>query len=597
MILRTALTRISAQLHPLCSSDFTAAFIGGAFFSLVFSYPLLAHLTFPGSNNDWDFSLEMAWTPYYTIRHFHQIPLWNPYKCGGLPMLANPQSRILTPMFLLQLVCGPVLGLHLEIILHLALAWAGGYLLGRMLGMTRLGAIGAATLFPASSWFYLHLGEGHAVMLPFAYLPWLALCLWRAFEYRGATYAIAAGAILALMFGEGGVYAVTYSLLLTGVLAFVVAFLEGSLRPLVELSLAGFFAAGFAAVKLLPSRSFVDNFPRLIGNGYATDWRVLGIALFSSDQDKLRISPGGFGFHEFGAYVGIGFGLLALCAMLAPMRKIAPWLLAAGVVFVLSRGENPVFGFSLWQALHRFPIFSSERLPSRWFIPLVFTISVLAGYGVDLLIDHFGRAGYARAMLLLLIGTLECLWTGPPNLRYALTRPEPPPILVNASFHQVWGFVNSLMFTMERMNDGAVHCYEYEDLAPHVIAANQPGYHGEAYLLQGLQAGKLVSWSPDLLRYDVIAASPDRFVINQNYDPSWRLIEGKGIVAPYRGLLSVELPAGSQEITLAYHSHDFALGLFITLLTILLAAILIFFEHSHPPLSLLLQGKVPTSSA
>ncbi len=330
---RVALTRISIQLRRLRSSDGAIAFTVGLLFSLVFSYPILAHLTFPGSDNDWDFSFEMAWTPYYTIRHFHQIPLWNPYKCGGLPMLANPQSRILTPMFLLQLVCGPVLGLHLEIILHLALAWAGGYLLGRTLGMTRLGAVGAATLFPASSWFYLHLGEGHAVMLPFAYLPWLALCLWRAFESRGATYAIAAGAILALMFGEGGVYAVTYSILVAGVLAFAVAFLKGSLQPLLELSISGLFAAGFAAVKLLPSRSFVDHFPRLIGNGYSTDWRVLGIALFSPDQDKLRVSPGGFGFHEYGAYVGIGFGLLALCAMLAPLRKTAPWLLAAGVVF------------------------------------------------------------------------------------------------------------------------------------------------------------------------------------------------------------------------------------------------------------------------
>lgn len=583
---RAALTRISTQLRRLRSSDGAIAFTVGLLFSLVFSYPILAHLTFPGSDNDWDFSFEMAWTPYYTIRHFHQIPLWNPYKCGGLPMFANPQSRILTPMFLLQLVCGPVLGLHLEIILHLALAWAGGYLLGRTLGMTRFGAVGAATLFPASSWFYLHLGEGHAVMLPFAYLPWLVLCLWRAFESRGATYAIAAGAILALMFGEGGVYAVTYSILVAGVLAFAVAFLKGSLQPLLELSISGLFAAGFAAAKLLPSRSFVDHFPRLIGNGYSTDWRVLGIALFSPDQDKLRVSPGGFGFHEYGAYVGIGFGLLALCAMLVPLRKTAPWLLAAGVVFLLSRGENSVFGFSLWQALHRFPIVSSERLPSRWFIPLVFTISVLAGYGVDLLIDHFGRVGYARAMLLLLIGTLECLWTGPPNLRYVLARPEPSPTLHNASFYQVWGFVNSLMFTTERMNEGAVHCYEYEDLAPHVIAANQPNYRGEAYLLQGPQAGKLVNWSPNLLRYYIIATLPDRFVINQNYDLSWRLIEGRGVVAPYHGLLSVELPAGSQEITLAYRSRAFALGLLITLLTVLLAAILIIFEHR--------QGEIPS---
>jgi hypothetical protein len=576
---RDRLAQLRIQFTRLRFSDSEIAVSGGFLFSLIFSYPLLARLTFPGSNYDWDFSYEMAWTPYYTIRHFHQLPLWNPYKCGGLPMLANPQSRILTPMFFLQLLFGPVLGLHLEVILHLAIAWAGGYLLARTLGMSRFAALAAATLFPASSWFYLHLGEGHAVMLPFAYLPWLVLCLWRAFDQRTFTYAIVAGALLALMFGEGGVYAVTYSVLLTGVLAFAVAFLRGSPWPLLEVSFAGLFAAGFAAVKLFPSRAFVAQFPRLIGNGYSTDWRVLAISLFSPDQDKLRISPGGFGFHEYGAYVGVGFGLLALCAMLAPLRRTAPWLLAAFVMLLMSRGENSLFGFSLWSVLHRFPVFSSERLPSRWFIPLVFTLGVLAGYGADLLITSFGRAGFTRAAFLLLLGIIECWSVGPPNLRYALTRPELTPGPTNASFHQVWGFVNSLMFTMERMNDGAVHCYEYEDLPTHVIAVNQPGYRGEAYLLYGPQAGRLLLWSPDRLSYQVNATAPDRFVINQNYDPSWRLISGRGTVRPYQGLLSVELPAGSQRITLAYHDDAFLHGLLITLITALLAAFLIAFER------------------
>jgi len=165
--------------------------------------------------------------------------------------------------------------------------------------------------------------------------------LWRSFDRYRFGYAIAAGAILALMFGEGGVYAVTYCGFVIGALALGAAIVRLSITPLLEAALAGSFAAGFAAIKLLPSRDFVSRFPRPIGSGYSTDWHVFAVSLFSFDQDKLRTSPGGFGFHEYGAYVGIGFALLAVCSLLAAPRKTAPWLLASLAILDMSRGENP----------------------------------------------------------------------------------------------------------------------------------------------------------------------------------------------------------------------------------------------------------------
>src|ERR1700693_5382479 len=96
-------------------------------FGLAFSLPVLAHLSAVSTNYDWDFHLELHWVPFYKVTHFHQFPLWNPYRCGGLPMLANPHSRILTPFFLLHLLFGPFIGLHLEIPLHLAIGWSGGF--------------------------------------------------------------------------------------------------------------------------------------------------------------------------------------------------------------------------------------------------------------------------------------------------------------------------------------------------------------------------------------------------------------------------------------------------------------------------------------
>ena len=72
---------------------------GSLIFGAAFSYPILIRLFQASEQNDWDLESQLNWAPYYTVVHFHQIPLWNPWKCGGMPMLGGPQARFLTPFF------------------------------------------------------------------------------------------------------------------------------------------------------------------------------------------------------------------------------------------------------------------------------------------------------------------------------------------------------------------------------------------------------------------------------------------------------------------------------------------------------------------
>jgi hypothetical protein len=83
-------------------------------FGALFSYPILLRLAQSSEQNDWDFESQLNWAPYYTVAHFHQFPLWNPWKCGGMPMLGNPQSRFYSPFFIFYLIFGPMVGSHLE---------------------------------------------------------------------------------------------------------------------------------------------------------------------------------------------------------------------------------------------------------------------------------------------------------------------------------------------------------------------------------------------------------------------------------------------------------------------------------------------------
>src|SRR5579862_4150387 len=86
-------------------------------FAVFFGSSILQHLSTEGLPQDWDFLLQLRWAASNSLLQFHQFPFWNPYKCGGMPLLANPQADFLTPLFFLDLVFGPVVGVHLQIVI------------------------------------------------------------------------------------------------------------------------------------------------------------------------------------------------------------------------------------------------------------------------------------------------------------------------------------------------------------------------------------------------------------------------------------------------------------------------------------------------
>jgi len=63
--------------------------------------------------------------------------------------------------------------LYIEIVIHLAMAFSGGYVLARTMAMGRVAAVVSAVVFPSSSWLYLHLSVGHMNFLPALYIPWI----------------------------------------------------------------------------------------------------------------------------------------------------------------------------------------------------------------------------------------------------------------------------------------------------------------------------------------------------------------------------------------------------------------------------------------
>jgi hypothetical protein len=554
-----------------------AIVIGSTAFALVFCYPLVAHLLYTATPNDWDLVTASQWAAYWTVRQYHQFPFWNAFECGGLPLLGDPQSHFMSPWFPLTLMFGPVVALHLEAIIYCAVAWAGSYALGRVLGMRRISAICTATAFAGSSWFSLRASEGHVVIMVFIYLPGILAAGLAASEPGKLRYATICGALMALSFFEGSPYVPLYEGLTLALVLVGRAAMQLDARPLLALIMAAFFAAGFGAAKYAPAAFVMASQPRPTDPNFTNSLGALGQMLLSRNQDRNRPSINGWGFWEAGAYVGL-FAIIAVLALRYPRRAI-PWIFAGIVLFELSRGATSPNSFYVW--LHSMPLFSSTRLPSRILIPFVLVVAVLAGIGIDAVCSRGSTAALAVAVLLVIVGGLDMFIVGTPNLLYfaraRTVEPGPP----RTDFAQYFRSYKIPQSSVIRHHEGVVNCYVYTGWPTEAKGWNEPGYRGEQYLL-GPGSVTLARWTPNRLEYVVDAAGPSVLVVNQNYDPSWRVVSGGGETFSQDGLLAVHMPAGKSRVVLRYISIAAIGGIVISVLTAFVALAMFRWEPLQP---------------
>jgi len=110
-----------------------------------------------------------------SVVKFHELPLWDPYYCGGVPGLGTPSAWFASPTFLLTLLFGTLRGDALIGFAMTVIGLEGTYRYVRARGGGSLASMTAAPVY-ALSGVFAHTGAlGWTHFYGFELVPWALL--------------------------------------------------------------------------------------------------------------------------------------------------------------------------------------------------------------------------------------------------------------------------------------------------------------------------------------------------------------------------------------------------------------------------------------
>ncbi|MBK6697206.1 MAG: hypothetical protein IPG50_34205 [Myxococcales bacterium] len=528
-----------------------------AVLALVATWPMLSDAASLNTYRDSHPLVQYEESARNTVLTFGQVPLWDPYYCGGMDGLGTPQSRWASPTFLLTLVFGTLRAEPIVCFLFLLLGLEGTFRYARSRGATHLGAALAAPLFGLSGFFAVAPALGWVHFMGFALVPWIVWGLRIAMRGDALGVAVSAG-MLAAMVGFGGTYPAPMTALFcafeVGEALWAKKHDRARLNTAASMAtLVALFALGLAALRLWPVIQTLTMAPRIIGGAPTLTPQKIALGLLG------RIKPDEAGdFPLSGNYLVGMFGGLAFVVGLLRRRTMAITT-AAFLSLWLASGYGAKI--SLFAALKGLPVYSTLRYPERFLVLFALAASAVAALGVTRL-QAMTRArgqGARRDQLRLLGGatltvavTLLLANLGPlvSNMQTALKgRPmDTPPERAVGEFHQARGTRWALAY-YGPMSRGVLSCYDAYPVPQSPLLRGDLA--NEEYLAEP-DAGTVTRtyWSPNKIELDVDLARGARLLVNQNWHPGWRASVGD--VVSSTGLLGVDLPAGKHHVVLRF---------------------------------------------
>jgi hypothetical protein len=520
-----------------------------------------------------------------TLLRWGQLPAWNPYWCGGTIGIGAPEDPFLGPDFIFRLIFGVAHGRRLAIVFLVIMGFEGTYRLCRRLDSSAVAAAFAAVVYGTCDKFVGFLHDGWVNFLGFELIPWVLLCLvnglssWR--------WRLLGGFFFAWIVMSAGTYPTPFTLLAVGyftvalsVRGFFSREPRAWLAPWISAATIGVVALGVCFGKLVPTLSFLAQFPRV----------------FTPVETHAVTDLFGQFWFRYGVFLVLAF-------VGAITADVAAGICLGGALlfFALAMGD---FGeYSPFHLLKSLPIFKQLRFPDRYMVVVLLFTSVSAARGITRLEDALPalvRTTWERVDAALrspgrgmrwLLARLPKKWqreeaalqaTGAARevprelvwvavglaawLAYDKGRPHVEEILAGVRIKPGTMYVQEAPrayageFKQHRGNRRDAHVFPPMNMGTiYCVAGNplpeSPRLRGdlaqEEYPEDPSKATvKRLAWSPNAIDLEVDAREPATIFVNQNWAPAWK--SDVGTVRSVDKLLAVDVPAGKHVVRLAY---------------------------------------------
>ena len=371
---------------------------------------------------DYEYFLPLLLAGKYWIAEngFLAVPRFTPAFCGGLPLLANPQSLFYSLPQVLSLVLDPVTSVVVTTLVFAALGGIGTFMLMRMRFAASVEAATLAAVIFLCNGFLLHrMVIGHVTYHVVALVPLLCHVLLTPLpraspaRYRRAAGPIAtAAAMLAYVTYAGAPNILVPLAIAVAVIWLLHALLRGPVASFWWLGAgAALLAAAVSAAKLAPALAFLAQFPRPYGvlifdNPVALLYGLfLGLFLPSELPDLLVFVMR----HEMELGVGLVPLFFVIGGMLVAIRRHRPmrWFLRldrrcaallAALVLLLGLPLWLNYGDAEHAALLKsLPYIGDNVLLVRWFFIYLLPLALAAGLLLDAMFAAAQRSTIALA--------------------------------------------------------------------------------------------------------------------------------------------------------------------------------------------------------
>jgi hypothetical protein len=468
---------------------------------------------------DWGHHLFYYEVARKSILEFHQIPLWNPYHCGGNVMLANPQSVFLSPSFIFVLLFNTVRGIKISILAHAFLGMFGFFLLSKQLKIKGISSYLPSIIFMLSGTYPVHIMVGHSTWQAMAWLPYVFLFYLRSMTEK--KYIFLSAIFLVFIFFQGHGYLFLFTVLFLFLYSIFKAIQLRKMRLMlvtIFLLLVVFLLGG---IKLIPTIEFMKDYPRMVQRfiypySFEIFYNFLLNQQLTKNLESILKNAEYYTFLknvEYYIYIGVCSFLLSLFGMFVNFKREWP-LIVTGLIFL-------TISFGFWTNILRvLPFFQTARVLSRYIVIFIFTISIFAGFGLSKLEEH--RYGTLISLIIISFITIDLLLANS-SLFYHAFRERPPQINRTSFFYQVTTSkkYENLYFSLLE-NVGQINCYEEfpisrENAIPKYVDGKMNAeYRGEAFLLYGGNAS-IVFFSPNKVKIKVNTQKENILILNQNF--------------------------------------------------------------------------------